>query len=172
MPPTSSSHWACGITTVLYHKYSVDKPLLCLIIQVGSTTQFNCLEILWDFSANNSSDHADANHHHVSTQTLLLAHIVTNNTAFITRSRARWDCLIRGQLVPILCTQSFRLVALVYSKHSWIRCWAQKWLPPQNSGAGQFMDPSWKLSFHDKNVKINFIICHLLFTYPILSKVP
>lgn len=74
MPPTPSPRWAHGITAVLYHKYSVVKSLLCLIIQVGSTTELNCLAILWDFSMNNTHDHIGANPCQVSTETPFLTH--------------------------------------------------------------------------------------------------
>lgn len=66
MPPTPFLSWAPEITAVLYHKHSVVTSLLCLIIHVSPATELNCLEILWDFSPNNTHDHIDANPYQVS----------------------------------------------------------------------------------------------------------
>lgn len=100
MPSTPSLRWAHGITAVLYHKYSVVKSSLCSIIQAGSTTELNCLGILWDFSTNNARDPIDANP---------CQSIYTDPTAHsqwwltphppATRSKARWNSFIKSHPV-------------------------------------------------------------------------
>lgn len=65
--PNSFSRWAHGITAVLYHKYSVVKSLLCLIIQAGSTTKLSCLKT-WNFSTyHKTHDQIDAKYCQEST---------------------------------------------------------------------------------------------------------
>ena len=103
MPPTPSPRWAHGITAVLYHKYSVVKSLLCLIIQVGSTTELSCLGDIMGFQR---EQHAWAERcqppPRVCTNPVSHSQWQPKARPLITRSRARWKGLIRSWFASML----------------------------------------------------------------------
>lgn len=98
MPPTPSPRWAHGITAVLYHKYSVVKSLLCLIIQVGSTTELSCLGDIMGFQ---HEQHAWPERcQTLPTDSISHSQWQPKAHPLITRSRARWKSLIKAGLPP------------------------------------------------------------------------